>query len=72
MTFKAHLLVVDAEEVIPQLIQKTFSSDYDISICRDALCAADLLLTKEFDLLLVDLGIPALGGAELIRTIRLY
>ncbi len=72
MTLKPHILVVDAEEVIPQLLQKTFASDYDISICGDALCAADLLLAEPFDLLIVDLEMPVLGGAELIRAIRRY
>lgn len=72
MPLNPRILLVDDDEVILQIVQKTFAPDYSVSTCRDALCGVDLLLAEDFDLLVIDLEMPILDGIELIRMIRQY
>ena len=70
MPRRYHILVIDDDETILELIRETLSSDYDVSTARDTLESVDMLLSQRFDLLIVDLGLPVVDGVELIQKIR--
>lgn len=64
------LLVIDDDPDLLELLTDTLSEDYDLATASDALQAADLLHTRGFDLLIVDLQMPVLGGVNLIEILR--
>ncbi len=70
MQTQPQILVIDDDETILELIQEALKDEYDISTAHDTLEGVDLLLTKRFDLLIVDLGMPVVDGVELIQKIR--
>ncbi len=65
-----HILVIDDDDTILNLIWETLAPDYQISTAHDALEGVDLLMSEKFDLLIVDLGMPVVDGVELIQKIR--
>jgi two-component system KDP operon response regulator KdpE len=70
LQFQPHILVIDDDETILELVKETLSSDYQISAAHDSLEGVEMLLSERFDLLIIDLGMPVLDGVELIQKIR--
>ncbi len=64
------LLVIDDDPNLLELLTDTLGDEFDIATASDALQAADLLHTGDFDLLIVDLQMPVLGGINLIEILR--
>ncbi len=63
-------MVIDDDEGIQSLVQDALSSDYSISTAPDAEQGLDQLTREPFDLLILDLGLPGLGGVHVIRQLR--
>ncbi len=69
-TRRARILVIDDDESILQLIQDLLSFDYQVSTANDGLRGLELLRRENFDLLILDLGLPGLHGLDVIQHIR--
>ena len=67
----AHLLVVDDDERIRDLLKKyLLKQGYLVSVARDAVHARRLLEGLEFDLLVLDVMMPETDGISLTRELR--
>ncbi len=70
MIIHPHILVIDDDPLILDLMQDALSQDYRVQVTSNPHEALTLLDREQFDLLLVDLGIPEIDGAEIIRYVR--
>ncbi|MFH1458846.1 MAG: response regulator [Candidatus Omnitrophota bacterium] len=67
----AKVLVVDDQEVIRELFVRILGAKgYDVSTAVDGLEALEKIKAGKFDVLLVDLKMPRMGGMELLREIK--
>lgn len=67
----AHLLIVDDDERIRELLKKFLSRNgYLVSIARDAQHASRLLESLSFDLLIVDVMMPGEDGFAFTKRVR--
>ena len=68
---KTRVLVVDDEESIRELLQKTLAlAEYDVDSAADGGTALGLLRDSKYDLLVADLKMPGMDGLTLIRQVR--
>lgn len=63
------LLVEDDRDLGPMLVE-VCSQDYAVEHARDGQAALHLALTQEFDVMVIDRGLPAIEGLDLIVRIR--
>jgi len=65
------VLVVEDDAVLADgLVRSLRQAGYAVDLARDGLEADSALLTGVFDLLILDLGLPRLGGLEVLRRLR--
>lgn len=65
------ILVVDDEPLVGQLFKDSLNElGYQVTATLSSIEALELLNTRHFDLIFLDLLIPELDGAELFRRIR--
>jgi two-component system, OmpR family, phosphate regulon sensor histidine kinase PhoR len=65
------ILVVDDEKIIRDGIQRILAREpVEIALAEDGLQAWEILETRDFDLLLLDLKMPRLGGMELLERLK--
>ncbi len=64
------ILVVDDDDTFRALVQDALSTDYQVSTASDCIEATDLLNEQNFSLLIIDLFLPVVDGAEFIRMLR--
>lgn len=66
------VLVVDDEPYIGRIIQvRLEQGPYDVTISHDGIAALNLLRREDpFDLILLDIMLPRLGGLELLAQLR--
>jgi CheY-like chemotaxis protein len=67
---RAHLLVVDDDRIILDLLRRTFSEHYEVTTAPSGIEALALLNTQRFDLILTDQKMPGMTGLELIAEAR--
>lgn len=66
-----HILVVEDERAISDLIRlNLMRAGYDCTTAYDGKQAADILETRDFDLVLLDVMLPYINGYELMEYIR--
>ncbi len=70
MPSKNSLLVIDDDEAILQLLSDSLKDSYEVATAADVLQAADLLQMQPFDLLILDLNMPVMGGEDLLEIFR--
>jgi DNA-binding response OmpR family regulator len=61
---------VDDDEAILELIKAILDPDYDVEAVPASAAVIGLLRRHRYDLLIVDLWMSQLGGAELVRLVR--
>ena len=67
----ARLLVVeDDPELAAMLIDLLAGEGYDVSVAGDGQQGLHLGMTREFDLMLLDRGLPAIEGLDLLARLR--
>ena len=67
----AHILVVDDEPLVGELFKESLNEPgYQVTTTLSSLEALELLNSRHFDLIFLDLLMPELDGAELFRRIR--
>jgi len=68
---KMNLLLVEDDEAISQGLATALSQDaYNVETLADGQKADDILQTKKFDLVILDLTLPHLDGSEVLRRLR--
>lgn len=66
-----HILVVEDERAISDLIRlNLIRAGYECTMAYDGKAAADILETRNFDLVLLDIMLPFINGYELMEYIR--
>ena len=71
MILDAHLLIVDDDERIRNLLQKfLIRNGFLVSAARDAAHARRILLGLDFDLIVMDVMMPGENGVSLTRYLR--
>lgn len=70
-TLPLRVLVVDDEPPIRRFLRTTLSAQgYDIAEAEDGAGALEAVRRRPADLLVLDLGLPGIGGLEVIRRLR--
>lgn len=65
------ILIVDDDRHIRELLELyLMSSGFETAMCGDAHCALEKLQLETFDLVLLDVMLPDMGGFELCRAIK--
>ena len=65
------ILIAEDEVRISSFVEKGLrAAGYMSTVCADGLDAVHLALTDEFDLLLLDVGLPGIDGFEVLRRVR--
>jgi CheY-like chemotaxis protein len=67
---KAHILVIDDDPSILEMIGQTLSPLYETTTTAEWLEGVDLLVERPFDLLVLDLGMPVFDAPEFIKSFR--
>jgi DNA-binding response OmpR family regulator len=70
MTRTAVLVVEDDRQLAGLLQQLLTDAGFDVQTAADGQTALHLALTRTYDVLLVDRGLPVLEGVELLRRLR--
>jgi DNA-binding NtrC family response regulator len=69
--FKSRVLIVDDDERIRRLCSEIVQScDMSVETAATTEAAIDLLSREQFDLVVTDIRVPAIGGLKLIKRIR--
>ncbi|EQA46099.1 response regulator receiver domain protein [Leptospira broomii serovar Hurstbridge str. 5399] len=64
------ILFVDDEEVIRDLFQEIFGSEYELTLAGTAEQALEIADSDAFDLIITDIRLPRMNGIELITKLR--
>src|SRR3954470_13879515 len=67
---KTILVVEDNEDLRTLLLEVLYSEGYEVSGAADGGVAQDLLAQNNFDLVLLDLGLPVVSGLEILQHLR--
>jgi two-component system OmpR family response regulator len=71
MSTAAHILVVEDEAEIAELLRRYLSTQgYQVSTAGGGAAMRTVMASAEIDLVLLDLGLPGEDGLELMRTLR--
>jgi two-component system KDP operon response regulator KdpE len=71
MTASSRILVVEDEDQLSRMLRATLqSAGYDVTITQNGLAALEQLVRFEFDVVLLDLGLPDMDGKAVIRQAR--
>lgn len=66
------ILLAEDDEMLADAIFRTLSqSAHLVDIARDGGAAVHALLSAEYDLLILDIGLPVMDGLEVLRRLRL-
>ena len=61
------ILLVDDEPGVLQALKRLFFRLYDVSLANSGQEAVDLLETEKFDIIISDMRMPGMSGAELLK-----
>ncbi len=70
MKNRAHILIIDDDPAIGELIQDALEPEYATESVSDPIRGLEILRCEPYDLLILDLGMPRMSGTELIQEIR--
>jgi DNA-binding NtrC family response regulator len=66
-----HVLIVDDDKNLLRVLTKELSDDgFDVIGTENGMMASDLLEKNDYDVLLLDLNLPGLGGMDLLKKIK--
>ncbi len=67
----SRILIAEDEERIASFVQKGLSANgFTTTVVADGLAAVDYALTGEFDLVVLDIGLPGRDGFSVLRELR--
>lgn len=64
------ILVVEDDEVIAALTTSMLGESGEVEWAASAEAALELVATRDFDLMVVDIGLPGISGLDLIREVK--
>jgi two-component system copper resistance phosphate regulon response regulator CusR len=64
------LIVEDDDSVARFLVQALSEAGYNADLARDGLAGRDLAITRDYDLILLDIMLPGMNGFEVCRQVR--
>lgn len=67
---KPRILVIDDDPAILELVTQILTPQYTVKTTEDWLDGTDLLTTRRFELLILDLGMPVFDAPEFIRRVH--
>ena len=67
---RSRLLLVEDDPVLGDLIAELLADDYDVTLAPDGQKGLHLGLTGEWEVMVIDRGLPVLDGLELLAAIR--
>lgn len=68
---RGRILVIDDEPIIRDVLQEILSREgHELQLVKDAEAGLDLLQESDFDLVVLDLMLPNMGGMEMLREIK--
>jgi two-component system cell cycle response regulator DivK len=67
---RKRLLIVEDSELSRDLLVQIFEDSFEIEVASDGKTAVEMALTRMPDLILMDIGLPGLGGLDAVRAIR--
>ena len=71
MNGKEKILIVDDEKIVRESLLHWFEEDgYDVEAAEDGETALKMFDKNKYDLLLVDMKMPGIGGLELLKKIK--
>ena len=69
--YSLRILVAEDDEMLADAIYRTLSQNaHLVEIAKDGGAAVNMLMSAEYDLLILDIGLPALDGLEVLRRLR--
>ncbi|MCG2624663.1 response regulator transcription factor [Arthrobacter sp. I2-34] len=69
-TLRPHVLLVEDDNQLGPLIVELLAGDFDVTLARDGQQGLHLGLTRGWDALVIDRGLPLLDGIGLITALR--
>ena len=72
MSIECRILVVEDDELLTEALREQFAlhEEFEITVARTAAAAIDLVGQAEFDLILLDVGLPDQDGRETCKILR--
>ena len=67
---RPRVLIVDDEPMNVMLLERLFTREYDVVTASNGREALELLNTKPFDCLLLDIMMPGMSGLQVLETLR--
>lgn len=69
---RGSILIVDDDKTIRNILSKFLKNEgYSTTTAEDGLTALNLIETRQFDVILLDMVMPAINGLEVLITLRL-
>ncbi|MEK9712554.1 MAG: response regulator, partial [Thalassolituus sp.] len=63
-----HLLLVDDEPGVLQALKRLFFRHHNVTLANGGAEALEILKTESFDMIISDMRMPGMSGAELLKT----
>ena len=71
MNIRSHILIIDDDQAMCQLLERMLSKDYQVTTKSNGLEAMYWLVGGRIpDLIITDLDMPGLDGVELLRNLK--
>ncbi|ALE92930.1 hypothetical protein AOC05_12525 [Arthrobacter alpinus] len=67
---RPQLLLVEDDPVLGPLIAELLAQDYRVTLAPDGQAGLHLGLTGEWDVMVIDRGLPVMDGVELLKALR--
>jgi two-component system, OmpR family, response regulator QseB len=64
------LLLVEDDEILGQITAELLAPDYEVTIARTGQAGLHLAFTQQWDVMVIDRGLPVMDGTALVRAIR--
>ena len=71
MNYSANILVIDNNESTRgECVQTLTEASYRAQAVRDGICGLDMINEESFDVVILELRLPRLGGMEILKRIK--
>ena len=67
---RPRLLLIEDDQVLAPLLEEMLRQDYRVDTAGDGQRGLHLALTREYDAMVIDRGLPAIEGVDLVQRLR--
>ena len=64
------LIIEDNQDIAASICEYLESLDYAVDIARDGMTGLNLAITKDYSVIVLDLGLPDIDGVDLCHRLR--